>query len=431
MNEVTRRRFWLALAGAYALALLALFYPLIWAPVWELSERLANLVNSIPWSSPSAKLVILITVVLTITGGLGGLAVQVGRGGLIMPRLVKETSGSFKFEPGFLGETFLGAVAGNALHFPFSAMVQYQNLSSGTQQTQSWLTLAALGILGGYAGGVLLKRWSDSLVNSLAKGLEENKKLTERALSENENLRRQRQQFEDELLLDAIFESSITNRRLDTTASTILEARAKQIIRQKSEAGMESIEPIDALFAAYKLFAISRYGEAAEFLEHTLKASDVPKRTWSIRNLLGLCYHYRNTNDEIPNWYEIAKSHYEETLSLGTELIEKTVPLVNLGYLETDKGNYTAALKHFANVRDKRTQLIDYPKIIDAGSLGAARAHTLMGNPDNAAEALNEIRDIDALGYLFKDGTIEVSVIEKWKNVESLMPAIKTFLEKF
>ncbi len=74
-----------------------------------------------------------------------------------------------------------------------------------------------------------MKKWSDSLVVSLEKKVEENRSNIEKAFEENERLRQESRQQEDDILLSAVDEATTTQYDLDLSTSYFLERRVNEI----------------------------------------------------------------------------------------------------------------------------------------------------------------------------------------------------------
>lgn len=430
-QKLSRGARW-AVFGAYVVGFLAFIYPAFWNPGWELGKGIANAVHSAPWQSSHVQVALLVTAVLTVAGGLGGLAYHVGRAGLVMPRWEKSADGKKCLNLGFIGDGFLGAVAANALHFPLSAMVAYKNLSNATEAAQSWLTLAALGILGGYAGGILLKRWSDSLVASMAKEIEENKKLVNKALGENEQLWQQRRDDEDEILFRALDDAATTKQTLDTTAATLLKRRAKEVAETKAKSGLSTVRAEDAMIAAYAAFHSGQYKEAIELLEHVVSVNLKDGLISDAENLLGLCYHYQM--DSLADWFEKAESTYKRALQRNPDALTTAILTTNYGYLLSDHQDYSAAVGKFDHVRSQRDSLGNRRKLADVAALGAAAAYTKLRIAGDATgetktiTALKEIEYPEGLRYLIVDGSIPADVIAAWKAKAEVPTGIKSIL---
>ena len=421
-----------AIIGAYVLGGVALLYPCFWNPVWELGKGFGLIIHHVPWDSPHVQVALLVTLVLTIAGTLGGLAYHIGRAGLVMPVWEKNSDGKPLLNLGFIGDGFLGAVAANALHFPLSAMVAYKNLSNATEAAQSWLALAALGILGGYAGGILLKRWSDSLVASMSKEIEENRKLVNKALGENEQLWEQRRKDENEILFRALDDAATTKQSLDTTAATLLKRRAKEVGETKAKSGLAAVNATDSMVAAYAAYHSGNYEEAAELLEHALKNNLDPELVADAENLLGLCYHYRS--NDLADWFEKAEAIYKRALQRNPDQLTTAILTTNYGYLLSDHSDFASAAEKLDVVRAQRDALGNRRKLADVAALGAASAYTKLvigGDATAGAKALAALTQIEypeSLRYLILDGSIPADVIAAWKAKAEVPAGIKSIL---
>jgi TolA-binding protein len=311
-------------------------------------------------------------------------------------------------------------------------MVAYKNLSNATEAAQSWLALAALGILGGYAGGILLKRWSESLVASMAKEIEENKKLVNKALGENEQLWQQRRDDEDEILFRALDDAATTKQALDTTAATLLKRRAKEVTETKAKSGLAAVRAEDAMIAAYAAFHSGHYDEAIELLDHVITAKLKDGLIADAENLLGLCYHYQMGS--LTDWFEKAESTYKRALQRNPDALTTAILTTNYGYLLSDHQDYAAAAGKLDHVRSQRDALGNRRKLADVAALGAAAAYeklSIAGDASAKAKAVAALKEIEypeGLRYLVVDGSIPTDVVAAWKANADVPTGIKSIL---
>ena len=411
-------------------ALLACF---LWPPLSALAEGLSSSINSIHWSHGAVRIVVVVTLVLTLAGAMGGLAYHVARIGFQWPQIViDKDSRRPRLDLGFVGDAFLGVVAANALHVPLAALVPYETLNGQGTDAKSWLTLVAFGILGGYAGGVLLKRLSDSLLITLAKEVKENKKLVREALDESESLREQKREEEDELLFRAVDEAATTQRELDLTTAYLLDRRVKEISKIRAQEGLDKLSAVDALFAAYAAYREHDLQDSVLLLEHSLKKDPSESYAWAVANLLGLSYHYQMDTSADAVWFTKAKLVYEKALEKRPGTIQSAILTINLGYLLLDHEDFDEALQKFDAARQESTYLKNKDSmVLDVALLGISIAYTLKyakgkaaSAPsvkekeyrDQAVNALKEIERPDRLGYLIRDKSVPPGAISEWKR---------------
>lgn len=366
----------------------------------------------------------MVVAVLSLTGGLGGLAASLVKNErlLIMPKEKTDKPGDI--DTGFLADVFVGFVAANSVQLALAAFLDYK--ANQDNFVQKIVSLVALGFVAGFSG--------PKIMAGLAKKLESQVEKELRAADEKQ----QKQIDKSQELVKKIAQSGAERAMADPLLSEMRQLKSEQgqievaadLVRSEPESHRTAS---DWMILAYDDFHRGEYALAAAKAENALKAKPTKEMLWQIHNLLGLCYHWQQPENwklgDNSDWFKKACASYQAAISHRLTLAEELLSKVNLAFVYLDAEDYKGCERVADEVIARESAGgLQAVSICDLARIVKSVAQVIQGSPTDAKETLEKAKDIEELEYIFNSDDLPADAIRSLAATPGLRPEIQRFL---
>lgn len=221
------------------------------------------------------------------------------------------------------------------------------------------------------------------------------------------------------------------DRRNDPATQKIMQAASQKVLNEPSE--KRSVD--DWLIAAYAALQNGKYEEAVSLGKKAVEANPPKELLWRVHNLLGLSYHYQQPDDwekgQPEPWYENALESYRLAIQNASTDGERLLSRANRAYLYLDTARYDECESEINDILAKSKEIEPSSAVYDLVRLLAAALNAVKDKPTEAANYINEIKDLPRWKYLFEGRDISSDIVERLVKITEIKPDYRDFLKEY
>jgi len=405
-----------------------------------------------------------ITILLTISGAVGGLASHLARhkGTLHLTSLgysvgKEREAGPLVLRAGFFAEVILGIVAANSLHLAIGSIVQYGGKTQ--PEKSSDFALIAFGLLGGFAGGSLLEKLAKETLKlsdeqaravaaqALPQVMPQVQAAIAPAIQKVEQTANAAQQVAESVqsatetltkrTIQNTFNAGLLRQYQPTPGDLLLMEACYQEIQQKLAEGKDGDISIDSwLHASFFLLEKGTdtdrdaYAKSLEYANRALALKPTSTETlWAGEILRGLASNYLRADD----WFAVCNAAYSAALAHADgDPTRVAITRTNHGYAFYDNNDLKKAKTLFEKALALVGVLPTNTYIFNIARLGLAICCVkLPDTADTKANVpLNEITSLAYIEPLIRNDDVRLDDIRALAAVPEILPEKQKFLNE-